>query len=72
MKLFVCMLVLAVASPSLTWPKVQRWTILFRKSKKPVGQAKNQKEIDYVTAYCKAKVASFFLEQFELEKSRIK
>jgi hypothetical protein len=73
MKLFVCVLVLAVASPSLT---VAQGTVLddfVPKIQEAYRQAKNQKEIDSVTAYCKAKVASFsFKERDEISAQALK
>ena len=64
MKLFVCMLVLAVASPSLTI--AQGGTTLddfIPKIQEGYRTAKNQREIDSVTAYCKEKIASFSFKE---------
>jgi hypothetical protein len=71
MKLLICVLVLAFVSPSIAQdtslgdfvPKIHE---AYRK-------AKNQKEIDSVTAYCKEKIASFsFKERDALAKEAIK
>jgi hypothetical protein len=57
MKLFVCMLVLAFVSPSSTFAQTTMDDFV-PKIQEAYRQAKNQKEIDSVTAYCKAKVVA--------------
>jgi hypothetical protein len=73
MKLFVCMLVLTFASPSLTVAQGTALDDFVPKIQEAYRQAKNQKEIDYVTAYCKATVASFsFKERDEISARTLK
>ena len=73
MKRFVCMLVLAFVSPSLTVAQGTALDDFVPKIQEAYRQAKNQKETDYVTAYCKAKVASFsFKERDEISVQALK
>jgi hypothetical protein len=50
--------VLAFVSPSLTVAQGTALDDFVPKIQEAYRQAKNQKEIDYVTAYCKAKVGT--------------
>jgi hypothetical protein len=63
MKLFVCLLVLAFVSPSLTVAQGTALADFVPKIQEAYRTAKNQREIDSVTAYCKAKVASFSFKE---------
>jgi hypothetical protein len=72
MKLLVCMLVLAFVSPSSTFAQITLDDFV-PKIQEAYRQAKNQREIDSVTAYCKAKIASFsFKERDEISLQALK
>jgi hypothetical protein len=63
MKLFVCVLVLAFVSPSMTLAQGTALSDYVPKIQEAYRTAKNQREIDSVTAYCKEKIASFSFKE---------
>jgi hypothetical protein len=73
MKLLICVLVLAFVSSSKTFAQGTSLDDFVPKIQEAYRKAKNQKEVDSVTAYCKEKVASFsFKERDGLAKEAVK